>query len=222
MKSLIPNPYPDNYSIIVKNLLDSLGFKAEILGIIHDDIEEIKGVIIDNIDSYDAIAIIGGASRGMNDKTGLAIEKTGEMIFHATNLSPGKVSGLAKIHGKPVFIVPAHIGSAVSCIYNIMIPILSNIYLDGIQLIPKVKARLTTDVDAKAYSYTIRTVSLRYGEEELSATPHIKRLGGSTLLTILSQAQGYILLPPGSKASKGDIVEVNLFSPIETLSWEME
>lgn len=216
------NPYPDNYSIIIKDLLDSLGIKTEILGIVHDDIEEIQEVIINNIESFDAIAIIGGASRGENDRTGSAIEKIGEIIFHATNLSPGKVSGLAKVRGKPVFIVPAHIGSAVSCIYNIMIPILSKIYLDGIQLIPKVNARLTADVDAKAYSYTFRTVKLRYTGEQLLATPHIKRLGGSTLLTILSQAQGYILLPPGSRASKGDLVEVNLFSPIEVLSWEMD
>jgi len=150
----------------------------------------------------------------------MSIEKVGEVIFHGTTLSPGKVSGVCRVDGKPVFLVPGHIGSATSCICNIIIPIISKIYYDGMELLPKVLAKLTTPVEARPGSYTFRTVSLEWCNDGLRATPHLKRLGGSTLITILSKAGGFILIPPGVKLSPGEIVRVTLLNPLEVFSWK--
>ncbi|MCS7125914.1 MAG: hypothetical protein NZ929_03280, partial [Aigarchaeota archaeon] len=143
----------------------------------------------------------------------------GEVIFHGTTLSPGKVSGVCKVNGKPVFLVPGHIGSATCCIYNIMLPIISKIHYDNVDLLPKVSAKLSTSVEARPGLYTFRTVSLEWCNGTLTATPRVKRLGGATLLTVLSNASGYILIPPGTKLSEGEVVNVTLLNPLEIFSW---
>ena len=212
--------YPDNYFFLVSSTLQLIGCKTASLGILRDDPDEIAGFISKNINYYDALALISGAARGVRDYTGMNVEKIGETIFHGTTLSPEKVSGVCRVDGKPVFLVPGHIGSATSCICNIIIPIISKIYYDGVELLPKVLAKLTTPVEARPGSYTFRTVSLEWCNEGLRATPHLKRLGGSTLITILSKAGGFILIPPGVKLSSGELVEVTLLNPLEVFSWK--
>ena len=212
--------YPDNYFFLVSSTLRLVGCRTASLGILRDDPDEIAGFISKNISYYDALALIGGASRGLRDYTGMSVEKIGEVIFHATTLSPGKVSGVCRVDGKPVFLVPGHIGSATSCICNIIIPIISKIYFEGAELLPKVLAKLTTFIESRPGLYTFRTVSLEWCNDGLRATPHLKRLGGSTLITILSKAGGFILIPPGVKLSSGELVEVTLLNPLEVFSWK--
>lgn len=213
-------PYPDNYSFLLSSTLKLIGVKTISLGILKDDPDEIAEFISRNVEYYDALALIGGAARGVKDYTGMSIEKVGEVIFHATTLSPGKVSGVCKVENKPVFLVPGHIGSATSCICNIIVPVISKMFYDGFELLPRVVAKLTTSVEARPGSHTFRTVYLEWSSNGLYATPHLKRLGGSTLITILSKAGGFILIPPGEKLSEGEIVKVTLLNPLEVLSWK--
>lgn len=213
-------PYPDNYSFLASSSLKLTGCRTASLGILRDDPDEVADLVLKNIKYYDALALIGGAARGVKDYTGMSLSKIGEVIFHGTTLSPGKVSGVCKVEGKPVFIVPGHIGSAMSCICNIIVPIISKIYYDGVELLPKVLARLTASLEARPGSYTFRTVSLEWYGDGLSASPHLKRLGGSTLITILSKAGGFILVPPGVKLSSGELVKVTLLNPLEVFSWK--
>jgi len=156
----------------------------------------------------------------VRDYTGIGVEKIGEVIFHGTTLSSGKVSGVYKVDAKPVFLITGHIGSATSCICNIIIPIISKIYYDGVELLPRVLAKLTTPVEARPGSYTLRTVSLEWHNDGLRAAPYLKRLGGSTLTTILSKPGGFILIPPGIKLSPGEIVKVTLLNHHEVSSWK--
>jgi len=210
--------YPDNYSVFIAKSLELLGAEPHHLGIVSDNIDEIKAKVLDNIHIYDMMLLVAGASIGLNDYTGRSLEEIGEVIFHGTNLSPGKVSGLVKIENKPVFLVPGHVGSAISCLYNFVYPLISKMFFDSAKLLPVVYAELTSDVDVKKGSYTFRTVALKWKDGKIYATPHIKKLGGSTLLTIFTEAQGYILVPPKTEAKKGDIIKVTLFSNMESLN----
>ncbi|MEM2216066.1 MAG: molybdopterin molybdotransferase MoeA [Nitrososphaerota archaeon] len=212
-------PYPDNYSFLVSSTLRLIGCKTASLGILRDNPEEIASFVMNNIKYYDALALIGGAARGVKDYTGISLEKLGEVIFHGTTLSPGKVSGVCKVEDKPIFLVPGHIGSTTSCIYNIIVPLISKIYYEEACLTPKVLATLTMSVEARPGLYTFRAVKLEWSSNGLKATPHLKRLGGSTLITTLSKAGGFILIPPGSRIREGEVVEVTLLSPLETLCW---
>ncbi|MEM3864291.1 MAG: molybdopterin molybdotransferase MoeA, partial [Nitrososphaerota archaeon] len=94
-------PYPDNYSFLVSSTLRLIGCKTASLGILRDNPEEIASFVMNNIKYYDALALIGGAARGVKDYTGISLEKLGEVIFHGTTLSPGKVSGVCKVEDKP-------------------------------------------------------------------------------------------------------------------------
>jgi len=214
------NPYPDDYCLFISALLRLLGIKTVSLGILRDDPEEIADFVSKNIGLYDALALMGGGARGAKDFTGVALDRIGEAIFHATTISPGKISGVWKVKEKPAFLVPGHIGSAIVCLYNFVIPVMSKIYYEGTPLVNKVSAKLAVAVEARPGSYTVRTVYLNPKEDgTLVATPLLKRLGGSTLLTTLSKANGYIIIPPGARLSEGSVVEVTLFSPLELLSF---
>ncbi len=217
------NPYPDDYCVFISMLLRLVGVKTVLLGILRDNLEEITNTVIRNVERYDAIALMGGGSRGVKDLTGAALSSVCETIFHATTISPGKISGVWKVKGKPAFLIPGHIGSAIVCLYNFVIPVMSKIYYDGVPLLSKVNAKLAIDVEARQGLYTVRTVSLSSkADGTLVATPLLKRLGGSALLTTLSKAHGYIIIPPGMKLSEGSVVEVTLFSPFESLDFVKE
>lgn len=211
--------YPDNYSLMLASTMRLAGIRHVHLGILGDDPDSITETVSQAVRHYDAVALVGGASRGLGDHAGAALGSVGEIIFHGTTLSPGRVSGVCRLEDRPVFLVPGHVGSAISCLCNVVLPLVSKIHYDGIELLPKVYARLASPLEVKVGSYTFRTVDLKWQSGVLTAKPHAKRLGGSALLTTLSGAGGYVLIPPGKKISEGDLIDVTLFSPLEALRW---
>ena len=204
--------YPDNYKFIIKYVISEMGGEAHYLGILSDDKEEIVEKVINSIKYYDSILLVGGASIGLNDSTGPAIGTIGKPLFHGTTLSPGKVSGLYLVDEKPVFLVPGHIGSAVSCLYNIFYPYIKYVYYDDIDTLPVVKAKLMEKPDQRPGKHTVRTVSLVNRDGVLYAYPHKKRLGGSTLLTPLTTGAGITLFEPDKEYNVGDTIRVILFT----------
>jgi molybdopterin biosynthesis enzyme len=79
----------------------------------------------------------------------------------------------------------------------------------------KVKAKLIGDIEAKPGSYALRTVILKYIDGRYEAKPVYKQLGGSPFLTLLTEANGFIIVEPENKPSIGDTVEVRIFSHLE-------
>lgn len=208
-------PYPDNYSYLAYYLLKYMGVDVDLKGILRDDPDQISSEISESIKCYDMALLVGGASIGLRDYTGPALGDIGEPLFHGTNLTPGKVSGVYVVDGKPVFLVPGHIGSNVSCLYNIVYPYVRDKFYDGYETIPVIKARIGEEPDVRPGRYTVRTVSLRIIDGTIYAYPFKRRLGGSTLLSILTNAYGLITIPPDSRPKRGDTINVMLFTPME-------
>ncbi len=205
--------YPDNYRFAISYMAREMGCETRYLGILSDDPEHISTVVDAVAHDFDAILLIGGASIGLNDKTGPALTRVGEPIFHGTTLSPGKVSGIYIVRDRPVFLVPGHIGSAVACLYYIFYPYIKHVYYDGIDTLPHVKGVFKVKPDQRPGKHTVRTVSIERGMNgELMVIPHHRRLGGSTLLTLLTEGAGLILMEPDREYNIGDEIEVRLFS----------
>jgi molybdopterin molybdotransferase len=161
--------------------------------------------------------MVGGASVGENDYTGRALEDIGEVIFHGTNISPGKVSGLVKVRDKPVFLVPGHILSAVSCVYNFVYKFIIEKFFDGNETLPRVIAKLAEEPTTRPGRYIFRPVTLRWMENTLYAYPHERRMGGSTLLSSLTGGNGFIVISPDYTPKKGDYIVVRLYSHYELI-----
>jgi molybdopterin molybdotransferase len=208
-------PYPDNYSQIVASYLKLFGFDTQYYGIINDNKEEIRNNILKTIKENDAVLVIGGVSVSSNDLVPDVLNEIGKIIFHGLRISPGKVSGFAIVNEKPVFMIPGHIGSTIAALFLIVIPTLFY-KLTGIRdPYMKVKAKLIGDIEAKPGSYALRTVILKYIDGRYEAKPVYKQLGGSPFLTLLTEANGFIIVEPENKPSIGDTVEVRIFSHLE-------
>ncbi len=61
----------------------------------------------------------------------------------------------------------------------------------------------------------IRTVQLTRNNGGYVAKVVEKRLGGSGLFTLLTKANGFVVLPPGAVRKQGENVTVSLFNPFE-------
>jgi molybdopterin molybdotransferase len=134
------------------------------------------------------------------------------LVFHGIKLSPGKVVGAGIINKKLIIMLPGHIASTFAGFYLFTVPILSKfagLKLDG--LLPVFKARLSMNVKKKSLYYFLR-VRLKKDEAGLKALPVY---GGSGLLKILVESNGFSIVPTGKELKEGDIIDVTLYSQKE-------
>ncbi|MEM0021481.1 MAG: molybdopterin molybdotransferase MoeA [Fervidicoccaceae archaeon] len=209
--------YPDSYSFLPFFLLSSYGFEPHHIGIFPDDAEKLANSISSLSSFYDAIILVGGASVGEDDPCHDALLKAGRIIFHGIKVSPGKVSGMGIVGGKPVFLVPAHIGSAMASLLLIVIPLLSSAFYGTKDPYLKLRAKLMRGVEGRPGVLTFRTARVEYRGEYV-AEPISKEYGGSLFLTSITRANGFFLIEPGRKLNEGEVIELKLFSPPEALS----
>ncbi len=208
-------PYPDNYSQIVSYYLKLFNFDVQHYGIISDDKDEIRNKILKAVEENDAVLVVGGVSVSSNDPIPDVLNEIGTIIFHGLRISPGKVSGFAIVNKKPIFMIPGHVGSTIAALFLIVIPTLFHKLTGTRDPYIKIKAKLVSDAEVKPGSNAFRTVSLKYVNGEYEAKPIYKQLGGSPFLTLLTEANGFIIIKPDDKPSIGDIVEVRVFSFLE-------
>ncbi|MGC9068721.1 MAG: molybdopterin-binding protein [Thermoprotei archaeon] len=208
-------PYPDNYSQIVSYYLKLFNFDVQHYGIISDDKDEIRNKILKAVKENDAVLVVGGVSVSSNDPIPDVLNEIGTIIFHGLRISPGKVSGFAIVNKKPIFMIPGHVGSTIAALFLIVIPTLFHKLTGTRDPYIKIKAKLVGDAEVKPGSNAFRTVSLKYVNGEYEAKPIYKQLGGSPFLTLLTEANGFIIIKPDDKPSIGDIVEVRVFSFLE-------
>ncbi len=207
--------YPDNFHMLIKSFFEAYKFHVDQVGIILDDVDKIKEAIRDSCQHYDALLVISGASTGKKDVVHIALQEVGKMIFHGVKLSPGKVSGLALVDGKPVFMIPGHVGSLYVCLSLYVAPVLFKTLCNVKEPFVKVIAKLDSEIRSRPHMSAIRTVQLTRNNGGYVAKVVEKRLGGSGLFTLLTKANGFVVLPPGAVRKQGENVTVSLFNPFE-------
>jgi molybdopterin molybdotransferase len=210
-------PYPDNFSQLASLMLKSFGFETTHLGIFPENAQKFVEVALKAMDNYDALVVVGRASIGEEDLVPRVLQDIGRIVFHGVGVSPGKVSGLAVVKEKPVFMVPAHVGSAMASLLLIVIPALTLSLYGSREPYFRLRAKLKGYIEGRHGLAAFRTVAVKREGEGFAAYPVSKELGGSPFLTSLTRANGFVILEPGSKLKEGESVEVRLFSPQELL-----
>jgi molybdopterin molybdotransferase len=134
----------------------------------------------------------------------------GELIFHGIAVKPGKPTGFARVNiagGRPIpfFAMPGNPTSCLSNAYVLLLP-----FLRTVARLPKLVERtirvpLGRRIVSQAGRLQFYTVKIENG----LAMPAFK---GSGDITSLSQADGYIQIPPDqSVLEEGSPVDVTLF-----------
>ena len=127
-------------------------------------------------------------------------------------LRPGAISGFGIVDGKPVVMLPGHIGSCIAGFYLFVAPLISHyLGLDGDGMLPKLSAELAEDLETGP-QFRFQLTHLKRADGKLLAE---QVEGGSSALTTIVKSNGYTIVPPHTTLAKGSKVEVYLFGKLE-------
>jgi molybdopterin molybdotransferase len=159
----------------------------------------------------DAIVTAGAASVGREDRVPLLVAELGELRVHGVAMRPSSPTGVGRIGGVPVLLLP---GNPVSCLvaYDFFAgPVIRT--LGGrpaalpypIAVLP-LAGRLVSQIGRTDYA----RVRVRSGLVEPIA------VGGAAVLSSVAGADGFVIIPSGSEGfPEGHPVEVHLYRPLE-------
>ncbi len=202
-----PGKIRDINSHTVSALLRKRGCHVTFAGIAPDTMQDITDRL-SAVKDCDLILLSGGSSKGQSDFMTAAIEALGgEILFHGLNIRPGKPTIFGSLWQKPVFGLPGHPVSCSMAVIRFVSPLVSR--LKGEK--PGTEWRLTGELSTNVpSSYGIEEyvrVTVRQTDNVTSVTPLFAK---SSVISMLSQADGYIVVPEGKEGFEhGEEVEVH-------------
>ncbi len=186
------------------------------LKIVKDDLEALAKAIKSSIENHHALIITGGTSVGELDLVPEAVQRAGEvdLMIRGIGIQPGRPTGVALVNGKPVFMLS---GFPVACITGfiaIVRPLLYKMVNALEPPRPVVKAILESKVSSGLGVAKYVRVRVKRIGKKLFAEP-IRVMGSSTLSSLI-EANGFLIVPPESEGFDGNSeVEVFLYNPIQ-------
>jgi molybdopterin molybdotransferase len=177
-------------------------------GIVPDDHDALAAVLRDAIASSDLVVVSAGSSVGARDETAAVVAGLGPpgIWAHGIALRPGKPTLLADCGGVPVLGLPGNPRSALVVFRIVGMPIVRLVGGVADPPEPRVRARLARSVPSAAGRLDVVQVTVRDGV----AAP---LFGASALLTILTAADGYIVVPDEATGlPEGSEVDVTLYT----------
>ncbi|MCS7107196.1 MAG: molybdopterin molybdotransferase MoeA [Acidilobaceae archaeon] len=205
----------NRYSISA--LLTSYGFSPQYLGIVRDELEEIREALGRAVREFDAVITVGGASVGRADLTVRAARELGaEVVIHGVQLRPGRANSAAVVQGKPIFMLAGFPVAAIVGFEALAKPLL--LHMVGGEEEPKATVkgvltrRVTTPINVRSY------VRVRVFEEGGKTYVEPLALTGSGILSTLVRGNGILVVPEDREGyDEGEEVEVVLLrSPSRT------
>ncbi|MEM4475277.1 MAG: molybdopterin-binding protein, partial [Fervidicoccaceae archaeon] len=177
---------------------------------IPDEPKLVEGAIEESLLEADLVLAVGGVSVSREDVVPSVVREMGEIVFHGVAVSPGKVSGFAVIRDKPLFMVPAHVGSTMACLLLFVAPAISSALTGNDDPYVVVSARLTRDARGRADRAALKFFALEREGSEINARPVEGPLGGSPLITMLTKSSGFAVIGPGEAKRAGELIEARL------------
>ncbi len=174
--------------------VQDFGAKPVCYGIIKDQEEILHAMVAKATTECDMVLISGGSSVGIKDATRRVLEAQGQLLFHGIALKPGKPTMLANINNKPVFGLPGHPVAVFFVTLSIVSKLIYQLMDQEPPLLAQVPAILNESVEANHGRTQFVAVELfaKKPDNILVAKPIRNKSG---LITTLSQAQGYFIIP---------------------------
>jgi molybdopterin molybdotransferase len=205
---LRPGQVRDATATALGALIAQAGGEACPGGIIPDDQAALEAALRGALPGSDMIVISAGSSVGARDETAIAVARLGPpgIWCHGLAIRPGKPTLLAECAGVPVIGLPGNPRSALVVFRLIGMPLLRRAGgCTSPPAEPVVRARLARDVASAAGRLDVVQVRLEDG----AAVP---LFGLSALLSILTAADGYVVVPEEATGlGSGTDVDVTLY-----------
>ena len=205
---LRPGQVRDATATALGALIAQAGGEARQGGIIPDDRAALEAALRGALPGSDLIVISAGSSVGARDETAAAVARLGPpgIWCHGLAIRPGKPTLLAECAGVPVVGLPGNPRSALVVFRLIGMPLVRRVGgCTSPPAEPVVRARLARDVASAAGRLDVIQVRLEDG----LAVP---LFGLSALLSILTAADGYVVVPEDATGlGSGTHVDVTLY-----------
>jgi len=206
--ALAPGQIFDVNRFTLASVVEAHGGVADPRRPVEDSIAALSAAL-DACANADIIVFSGGSSVGERDLIVDVIAAKGEMVFHGVAVKPGKPTGFALITAGarrvPFLAMPGNPTSCLSNAYVLFVP-----FLRAVARLPKlVDKTIRVPLGRRIVSQTGRLQCDTVKVDEGVAFPAFK---GSGEITSLSQADGYIQIPPDQAVvEEGSFVDVTLF-----------
>jgi len=183
----------DSNARILADALSELGGEPIRLGIVPDDLDQLRARLHEALELADVVLLSGGTSKGAGDLSYRAVSELSEpgIVAHGVALKPGKPICLASHRGKPVVILPGFPTSAIFTFHEFVAPVIR--ILGGRAALPHstVQARMSVKVNSEVGRTEYLLVGLVDGPRGLAAYPMGK---GSGSVTTFSRADGFVTI----------------------------
>jgi molybdopterin molybdotransferase len=202
----------DSNRYSLAGLLADACYSAVDLGVILDDKQKLEDSLVEASKNYDAIITTGGASVGEADYVKETLKSCGTVSFWKIAIKPGKPLAFGKIGHSYFFGLPGNPVAVITTFQQIVTPALKQLsgapYSKPLQLTATCTSALKKTQGRQEFQRGILT---RDDNGEFFVASSGKQ--GSHILSSMSQANCYIVLPPECNGIQtGDKVTVELFS----------
>jgi len=202
----------DSNRLMIKSYLWELNCEVIDLGIIRDDIEEIKSTILKAKNIADLLITIGGTSVGEKDFVPSAINNVGNpgIIIRGISASPGRPLVLSLIDDFPIISLPGYPVATFVDFIVFAIPVIEKmIGIRGLRIPNTIKAKLKRRVPSKPGVRHYVRVKIFRENNDFVANPI--RITGSGVLSSITKADGLLIIPEDIEGYEaGEIVDVVL------------
>jgi putative molybdopterin biosynthesis protein len=177
-----------------------LGGETALMGIVRDDLPELRTSVRAALAACDVVLLSGGTSKGQGDLCYRVASELGDpgIVAHGVALKPGKPICLAASGGKPVVVLPGFPTSAIFTFHEFVAPVIRRLAGLPAEERNTVPAELAVKVNSEIGRTEYLLVSLiAYGSEaegcgtKLLAWPMGK---GSGSVTTFSKADGFLTI----------------------------
>ncbi|MFH1787791.1 MAG: gephyrin-like molybdotransferase Glp [Candidatus Altiarchaeota archaeon] len=205
-EKLVPGKIYGVNSSALANELSLLGVQVTDLGVVGDDNALIRDSILDAASSSDVVLVSGGSSVGREDHVPDVVGEIGEILFHGVSMKPGKPVLVGVVGGAMVVGVPGYPVSALCVFHSLLKSMILGMM--GLAGEPHVLHANLSETFQNGKRHMILPVKLTPYSGGLLAEPVFK---GSSAITSLSMADGFIEVLPQGSISAGESVNVHLF-----------
>ena len=197
----------NRYTIL--NMLKNTCSDVQFVGIARDNPEDIQEHLLAARES-DIILVSGGSSKGERDYITTSIEQLGgTILFHGVNIKPGKPTIFASLWEKPVFGLPGHPVSCIMALTRFVIPLVKKLQGETRAAEKQTRGVLATNIPSSYGIEEYVRVEIVYDDTGCKVVPLFSK---SSVISSLSQATGYIIVPEGKEGfEKGEEVVVYYF-----------
>jgi molybdopterin molybdotransferase len=207
---LAPGERPDGFKIVDSNspMLSALVQRDG--GIPHvirlpDDEQEMRQALA--LTGADVIVTSGAASVGIEDRVPVLVDELGELLVHGVAMRPSSPTGVGRIEGTPVILLP---GNPVSCLaaYDFFAgPV---IRMMGGRTAAWPYRSVTLPLGKRLVSQIGRTDYARVAIVDEEVLP--VAISGASVLSSVTRASGFVVVPAGLEGyAEGTDVMVHLY-----------